>query len=135
VDISGAQIELARRNVPEATFIQADLSAVELPEAAFDAVFSFYAIDHVPRAEHAELFRSMHRWLKPGGVLLLSVEAGDEPAVTGNWLGAPMFFSHFDEETTIALARATGFTITETSVEEQFEGDHAVPYLWLLANA
>ena len=133
VDISEAQIDLARRNVPGATLLKADLTAAEFPDASFDAVLSFYAIDHVPREEHAQLFRSMHRWLRPGGRLLISVEAGDEPAVTGEWLGAPMYFSHFDEETTVDLVRAAGFTVDEAVMEEQWEGDHAVPYLWLLA--
>jgi SAM-dependent methyltransferase len=133
VDISAAQIELARVNVPEAEFLHADLTDVGLPEASFDAAFSFYAIDHVPREEHAELFRSIHRWLRPGGLLLISVEAGNEPSAMGEWLGAPMYFSHFDEETTIGLVRAAGFTVVETAVENQWEGDHAVPYLWLIA--
>jgi ubiquinone/menaquinone biosynthesis C-methylase UbiE len=57
VDISAAQIELARANVPEAEFLHADLTNVELPETSFDAAFSFYAIDHVPREQHADLFR------------------------------------------------------------------------------
>ena len=133
VDISAAQIELARRNVPGATFVHADVTAVEFPDASFDAVFSFYAIDHLPREQDAELFRCMHRWLRPGGRLLISVEAGDEPSATGESLGAPMYFSHFDEETTIGLVRAAGFAVLETAVEDQWEGDHAVPYLWLLA--
>jgi hypothetical protein len=45
-----------------------------------------------------------------------------------------MYFSHFDEETTIGLVQAAGFTVVETAVEEQWEGDHAVAYLWLVAN-
>jgi predicted methyltransferase len=59
------------------------------------------------------MFRAIHRWLKPGGVLLISVEGGDEPAVTGDWLGAPMYYSHFDEETTTRLVRAAGFTVVK----------------------
>jgi hypothetical protein len=62
------------------------------------------------------------------------VEAGDEPSATGEWLGTPMYFSHFDEDTTIGLVQAAGFAILETAVEEQREGDHSVPYLWLLAS-
>jgi hypothetical protein len=57
------------------------------------------------------------------------VEAGDEPSATGEWLGAPMYFSHFDEDTMIGLVQAAGFAILETAVEEQREGDHSVPYL------
>jgi SAM-dependent methyltransferase len=135
VDISARQIELARRNVPGARFIHGDLTSVGLADGSFDAVFSFYAIDHVPREEHAGLFRDIHRLLRRGGVLLVSVEAGDEPAITGDWLGSPMFFSHYDEETTIGLVDGAGFEILESTVEEQTEGDHAVPYLWLLARS
>jgi hypothetical protein len=67
--------------------------------------------------------------------VLISVEAGDEPSATGEWLGAPMYFSRFDEKTTTSLVQRAGFTVVETAVEEQWEGDRAVPYLWLLATA
>ncbi|HUG15101.1 MAG TPA: class I SAM-dependent methyltransferase, partial [Thermomicrobiales bacterium] len=57
VDISAAQIALARQLVPDATFLQADMTALDFPDGAFDAVVSFYAIIHVPREEHPALFR------------------------------------------------------------------------------
>lgn len=121
IDISAAQVELARHNVPEASFIHSEVASVDLPHGEFDAVVSFYAIDHIPRAEHAGLMRNIHAWLRPTGLLLISVEAGDEPAVTAEWSGAPMFFSHFDEATTIALVEAAGFDAIETAVEAQEE--------------
>lgn len=49
VDISEAQINLARKNVPLGTFIHADASSVEFPPSFFDAVISFYALEHIPR--------------------------------------------------------------------------------------
>jgi SAM-dependent methyltransferase len=133
IDISGVQVELARRNVPEGSFLHSDVTSVDLPGAEFDAVVSFYAIDHIPRSEHAALLRSVHAYLRPGGLLLLSVEAGDRPSVTGEWLGSPMFFSHFDEATTLALVQSAGFEVIETAVESQEERGTEVPYLWLLA--
>src|SRR5262245_33660127 len=36
VDISQRQIELARQNVPNATFIQADVGTLSFPSASFD---------------------------------------------------------------------------------------------------
>src|SRR3954467_1231439 len=41
VDISARQIELARQNVPGATFIQADMADLHFPEASFAAVVAF----------------------------------------------------------------------------------------------
>ena len=51
VDISPEQVERARRNVPNATFIAADMTALDLESGSFDAVVAFYALTHVPREE------------------------------------------------------------------------------------
>src|SRR5271166_5774556 len=50
VDISARQIELARRNVPTARFIHADMTALDFSPASFDAVVASYSFIHVPRA-------------------------------------------------------------------------------------
>ena len=50
VDISARQIALAREHVPEAEFIQADMTQLDLPPDSFDGVTAFYAIIHVPRS-------------------------------------------------------------------------------------
>jgi ubiquinone/menaquinone biosynthesis C-methylase UbiE len=63
VDISQAQIRLARNNVPSGKFINADAGAVRFPAASFHAVVSFYALEHFPRDEHAGVLRRIHRWL------------------------------------------------------------------------
>src|SRR5688500_17867300 len=42
VDISAAQIALARQHVPGASFIQADITALDFPAATFHAVVAFY---------------------------------------------------------------------------------------------
>lgn len=55
VDISGKSIDLARRNVPAATFLHADMATVRFPAATFDAVTAFYSTTHLPRDEHAPL--------------------------------------------------------------------------------
>ena len=55
-DISEAQIALARLNVPDATFIHADLLDLSFPAASFDGVTAFYSISHVPREDHWRVF-------------------------------------------------------------------------------
>ena len=55
VDISARQIELARAAVPEATFVQADMTALDLAPASLDAVVAFYSLTHVPRADLPQL--------------------------------------------------------------------------------
>ena len=48
VDISQAQLRLARENVPQASFIQADLFELDFPDAAFAGITALYSISHVP---------------------------------------------------------------------------------------
>ena len=73
VDISASMIALARENVPAAHFITADIMSVDFENNAFDAIVSFYAVFHVPRQEHQGLFRRFARWLKPNGLLLVTL--------------------------------------------------------------
>ena len=88
IDLSPVQVERARRLVPEADFRCADMTSVDSPEGAFDAIVSFYAVIHVPVAEQKALFRAMHRWLRSGGWLLVTVGARAWTGTEDNWLGA-----------------------------------------------
>jgi SAM-dependent methyltransferase len=132
-DISQAQVELARRNVPTGVFHKADLSTVQFPDGTFDAVVSFYTPEQVPRRTHGEVFSRIAAWLKPGGHLLFSVEAADYDDAEGTWLGMPIFLSVHKPETTKALVAEAGFRLLESSIEKQFEQDHDIAYLWVLA--
>ena len=133
VDISQAQIDLARQNVPAGSFIHGDAGSVEFPAASFDAVVSFYTLEHIPREEHETILRRVHGWLRPGGYFLLSHEAGEAEGVIAQWLGVPMYFSCFDPETVKQLVCGAGFEIVETAVETQVEQGTEIPFQWVLA--
>ncbi len=133
VDISPVQIELARQNIPSGQFMCADVGSLHFPASSFHAVVSFYALEHLPREEHAALIQRIYTWLHPQGWLLLGTEPGDEEGVVGEWLGVPMYFSCFDAETVKGFIIQNGFEIVETAVEAQTERDHEVHYLWVLA--
>jgi cyclopropane fatty-acyl-phospholipid synthase-like methyltransferase len=133
VDVSAVQAERARRNVPDAIVLHADMAELEFSEGSFDAVVSFYAVEHVPRERHAELFRRVHTWLKPGGLFLFTVEAREGFEGVGTWLGEPMFFSQLAEAEMVDLLREAGLTVVSREQEEQLEGGSAIAYLWVLA--
>ena len=129
MDLSRERINCARRNVPSGIFLHADAASIRFPDASFDAVISFYTLEHIPRAEHASLLGTIHRWLRFGGLLLVSLEAGEAEGVVGEWLGVPMFFSCFDPEIMVQMTRVAGFEIGETAVETQIEQGTEIPYL------
>ena len=133
VDISQTQIDLARRKVPAGNFLHGDAASVQFPAASFDAVVSFYTLEHLPRLEHEAVLRRIYNWLRPGGLLLISTEAGDVEELVADWLGVPMFMSSFDPDVLKRLVVAAGFDLLEAATESQVEQAHDVPYLWLLA--
>ncbi len=133
IDISQAQIDRARRNVPAGRFLKADLSTMHFAPGSFDATVSFYTLEHVPRSTHLAVLKHIASFLKPGGYLLLSVEAADYDDAQATWLGVPMFLSVHPPEVTKSLVEEAGFRILETGIETQFEEDHNIPYLWILA--
>jgi cyclopropane fatty-acyl-phospholipid synthase-like methyltransferase len=135
VDISPQQVERARSAVPEAEFFCADFTDLELPAGSFDAVASFYAFNHVPRDLLEPLLRSVHRWLEPGGWLLTAFGVSDLEGWTGDWLGAPTFFSSYLPETNSQLVREAGFTIEREEIVELQEPEGPVNFQWVLACA
>jgi ubiquinone/menaquinone biosynthesis C-methylase UbiE len=134
VDISSRQIELARTNVPNAEFLCADMMQLALPPASFDAVTAFYSVVHVPREEQPELFGNIHRWLRPGGLLVATLGVNAEDAgYEDNWLGAPMYWSSFDGDTNRRMIEEAGFQIISAVEETALEDDEAITFLWVVA--
>jgi ubiquinone/menaquinone biosynthesis C-methylase UbiE len=112
VDISEAQVRLAQEMVPEGNFICADMTRLCFREGSFDAICSYYAIIHVPREEHAGILRDFYRILRPGGLALFCLGAGDLPESVEKYLnGVEMYWSHYDAKTNIGLLEECGFSI------------------------
>jgi SAM-dependent methyltransferase len=123
-DISPHMLELARREVPGATFHEARIEEVDFAPETVDLVVSFFAIIHVRREEHAALFKRIATWLRPGGAALLSLGSGDNPDdYEAEWHGAPMAWSHFDADTNLRLLREAGFKIDWWEIEEVGPGE------------
>ncbi len=135
VDISEAQLERARAAVPDGRFVRDDFTQLEVEPESVDAVVAILTLTHVPREQHAELLGRIAGWLRFGGLLLATLGVGDTPgAVEDDWLGAPMFFSHFDAETNRRLVRESGFEPVDERIESMVEEGHGeTRFLWVLA--
>jgi ubiquinone/menaquinone biosynthesis C-methylase UbiE len=132
VDISEEQLRLARAEVPNATFIQADFAELDFPAGSFDAVTAFYSVTHVPREEHAALFGRISCWLKPGGHFLAALSANGTCDWTEEWLGVTMFFSGYDADTNRRLLREIDFELLLHEVVTMREPEGDAAFLWVL---
>jgi len=112
VDFSEAQIELAQQKVPNAKFLCEDMTRLKFREGIFDGICSYYAIIHIPREEHQLLLANFQHMLKTGGIALLCLGAQNLiNDIQEDYLGARMYWSHYDTKTYIKMLKELGFAI------------------------
>ncbi|MBV7338117.1 methyltransferase domain-containing protein [Chloroflexi bacterium TSY] len=134
VDISAKQIDRARERIPNARFIHADMTQLDFPPNCFDAVVALFSIIHVPRQEEPILLSKIASWLRPGGLFVASLGANaSEGGYEEDWLGAPMYWSHYDSATNVRLIEAADLEIVLAQEETQEEFGEAVTFLWIVA--
>jgi SAM-dependent methyltransferase len=132
VDISAEQLHRARRLVPGARFVRADMTVFDPGEGSVDGVTACYSLTHLPADHQPAMLRRIASWLRPGGVVLASLGTGGGDW-SGEWLGVPMFFSSIDPEAARDVLTAAGLAIEvdETVTIREPEGD--ATFLWLMA--
>lgn len=112
VDFSEAQIALAKKNVPNASFSCMDMTQLDFPDNSLDGICSYYAIIHVPREEHESLIVNFHRMLQTGGIALLCLGAEElADDIDDDFFGAKMYWSHYNSETYVKMLKENGFSI------------------------
>jgi ubiquinone/menaquinone biosynthesis C-methylase UbiE len=131
VDISVSSVAAARRAVPGAQFMAADMAELELPGESLDLVTAFYSIIHLPRDLHAGLFAAISRWMRPGGVLVASLATRASENVAQDWLGAPMYWSSWDADTNERLVHQAGLEVIGADIETSLEDGIEVSFQWL----
>jgi ubiquinone/menaquinone biosynthesis C-methylase UbiE len=93
-DISGAMIELARKNTSQHPHVNrldlrvGDIEAMSYPSATFDGVICAGVIEYVE--DDTRALAELNRVLKPGGTLIISVRNKACPARAIDLLGDPV---------------------------------------------
>ncbi|UCE09792.1 MAG: class I SAM-dependent methyltransferase [Candidatus Thorarchaeota archaeon] len=128
IDISESMLKLARKHVPAATFLLQDMTKLQFDPETFDGIISTYAVIHVPKALHAEVFRRFYITLKPNGRLLVSLSQNEWENI-GEYFREPMFWSHHDQDTSLEIIEDAGFRIIWSRVI-QIRDEH--PF-WVMA--
>lgn len=123
IDISEKQIIIARQLVPKATFLQKDMRNLNFPNNFFDGILSYYAIFHVPREDHLKIFQNFHRMLKENGVALLCLNTEADSGSYSDFFGEKMFWSSYDQTTTLKLLQQLDFDICWKKVIADSLGD------------
>ncbi len=133
VDLSEAQLRRARKAVPGAEFVCADLLSIEFEPESLGAVASFYVFNHVPRELLAGLFSRIRTWLRPDGHVLVALGCTDLPDWRGDWLGVPMFFSSYLPEKNTRIVETARLQVVRDEVVTIEEPEGPVSFQWILA--
>jgi|SRR5215204_2756092 len=110
VDESEKMLEIARRVVPVAEFVRADMCELNL-DGGFAAAVAWDSVFHVGRERHREIFRKLYGLLDPGGWLLLSAGGTGHEGFTSEMYGHTFFYSAHEPAETLRLLSEEGFTV------------------------
>lgn len=128
VDVSEVQIERARRLVPGATFLRADVSTVRFPAGSFEAVVALYCLIHLPLPAQPALLHRVATWLVPDGLLLLTAGWQSWTGTQTGWLGgnATMWWSHADVATYRRWLSDAGLHVVREEFVPEGSGGHSL---------
>ncbi|AZQ40841.1 class I SAM-dependent methyltransferase [Streptomyces cyaneochromogenes] len=120
VDLSEAMVALARKNVPNGVFHQADIADLRPGGSRdlgrFDAVTAFFSLLMLPRAEIPLALRTVHHLLPPNGLFALSMVEADVDDFSIPFIGSTIRVSGYLRDELREVVEAAGFEIVDESL-------------------
>ncbi len=113
VDGSEAMLAIARQQLPAHRWIHERIEQVEFAET-FAAVVCWDSLFHLPRHHHESMIRKIHRWLMPGGRLMVSsggVVDDQGEGFTDTMFGHEFFYDSLSPQRMVAVIEESGFDI------------------------
>ena len=114
LDLSAGMLFEARRRLPQACLVQAELRNPPLASERFDGIWACASLLHLPRTDLNRALAELVRLLRqPGGVLYLALKGGQgEQWVTGAD-GRRTFFAYYQPDEIETSLTHAGFQILE----------------------
>ncbi len=116
VDTSGKMLDLARKQVPGAIFVEQDMRHATFPTDEFDAVCAYFSLMMLSRSDISLVLHRVRTWLKPGGLISLSFVEFDADSVDVVFMGVRYAASGYSVEGLERLLVHHEFTVIETQL-------------------
>ena len=117
LDVSSTMVEIARRQVPGATFVHVDVRRWASPDTSWDAVCAFFPFLQMSRIDTAAVLADIRRWLVPGGWLALVTVPMDGERVPFDFLGRRVEITSFSAAAMQEQVEAAGLEVVDTRLE------------------
>jgi len=123
VDRSPALLAEARRNLPDASFVEAEIEDCPIG-GPWHGVVCFDALFHLPRSTHEPILRRIFEALVPGGVLVLTSggSATDEGPFTDTMFGVEFFYDAFPRDELVGRCETLGYRVEKRVMLNEPDG-------------
>lgn len=136
IDFSSKMIEIAQKNVPNATFLIKDIESIDFPAETFEGIWASAALLHIPKSNMALVFNKIYSFLKKEGILYISVKENtiDECLEPDHrYKGLKKFWSFFQQNELITLLQNAGFTILKSNIHDKTHHYQTHPLIKIFA--
>jgi SAM-dependent methyltransferase len=122
VDLSPRMVEEARRANPGIEFQTGDMRKLDIEEGSLAGIAAMYCIIHIPREEVTDVLKGLRRLLRPGGMLLLVFQIGNEVHHRDEWWGRPVSldFTFFGSQEMARYLEDAGFDVEEVMERDPY---------------
>jgi ubiquinone/menaquinone biosynthesis C-methylase UbiE len=133
VDHADGMLELARAQVPGASFIKADLRAVSFDNDEFDAIVALFSLLMLPKFEIERMLSSIHGWLKPDAYFLLGMVNFDGDSIPVSFLGTEFNASGYKSDELRRVLDAARFRVLRfTTADYEVPGQPSEAQIFIL---
>lgn len=126
IGIDGSQklIDMARRRVPNATFLIGDMREIEL-EQTFDCIIAWHSFFHLSQDDQRAMFPLFEKHINPGGILIFTSgpDAGEVWSDNG---GENLYHASLSTEEYNMLLAAYHFEVITHVIEDEQCGDATI---------
>jgi SAM-dependent methyltransferase len=137
VDISERSVALAARLNPALRFMAADASALPVRSGACAGIVAFYSLIYQGVEGTAAFLAEFRRVLRPGGILLIAVHAGEGVHHYADYKGTPVDaeLHLWAPEVMERLVRETGFAVETRELRAPYALEHPTERLYVSARS
>jgi len=123
VDRSDKLLLQAKKNLPKATFFQAEIEEYTILES-YEAVVLWDVLFHIPRQKHKTILEKIYNSLCLNGTLILSSggSSKDIPAFTDFMFDVEFYYDSFIPLDLISICEKIGFKVKQSLMVNQSDG-------------
>ncbi|WP_458776290.1 class I SAM-dependent methyltransferase [Desulforhopalus sp. 52FAK] len=126
IDLSEKFIQIAKQRFPQFTFLQQDISNLNV-ESQYAVIIASFCIVHLTNEETAKVFKSIGKHLTSDGYLYLSYMNGTRSGFeSASFSKEEIFFNYYQDQFIIELLSKNDIEIVEIGKEEYIESDGSI---------